>query len=60
MNLYLSSATPSVTASVAVCPQCGELATIKLIEPDPKDRHKERHVFECRDCGLPRSYLIAL
>jgi predicted RNA-binding Zn-ribbon protein involved in translation (DUF1610 family) len=43
-----------------LCPQCGALTIIKLVEPDPKDWHKERHVFECENCGLPRSYVIEL
>ena len=57
MNV-LASTIPSPNASIALCPQCGLLTTIKLVEPDPKDWNKEHHVFECENCGLPRSYLI--
>jgi hypothetical protein len=49
---------PSPTATISRCPQCSAITSIKLIEPDLKDPHKARHVFECEDCGLPRSYLI--
>ena len=58
MNVLTATTIPSPTASIALCPQCGGLTTIKLVEPDPKDWHKERHVFECQRCGLPRSYVI--
>jgi hypothetical protein len=55
---WLISAPPSATASVSWCPQCGRLVTINLVEPDLKDVHKDRHVFECEACGLPHTYLI--
>jgi hypothetical protein len=45
-------------ASVTRCPQCAALASIKLVEPDLKYPYRERHVFECQECGLPRAYLI--
>ncbi len=49
---------PSPTDSISHCPQCGAIMHIKLIEPDPKDACKARHVFECEECGLPRTYFI--
>ena len=60
MKVLTSTTIPSPTASFALCPQCGVLTIIKLVEPDPKDWHKERHVFEYENCGLPRSYVIEL
>jgi predicted RNA-binding Zn-ribbon protein involved in translation (DUF1610 family) len=54
----LTSTAPSSTATIARCPQCGAAARIRLVEPDPEDQHKQRHVFECDECGLPRAYLI--
>ena len=54
----LTSSPPSPTATIACCPQCAAAMIIKLVEPDLKDPLKERHVFECQECGLPRAYLI--
>ena len=54
----LTSSPPSPTATIARCPQCGSVMNIRLIEPDLKDSRKAQHVFECEECGLPRSYLI--
>jgi RNase P subunit RPR2 len=54
----LTSPSLSPKASVTRCPQCAALARIKLVEPDLKYPHQERHVFECQECGLPRTYLI--
>ncbi|MGH6683341.1 MAG: hypothetical protein ACRECA_05360 [Pseudolabrys sp.] len=54
----LTSSQPSSTATVARCPQCTALMNIKVVEPDLKDPLKDRHLFECKDCGLPRTYLI--
>jgi hypothetical protein len=31
---------------------------IKLVEPHPTVSEKEKHTFECKECGLPRTYLI--
>ena len=31
---------------------------IRLVEPDLKDPRKAQHMFECEECGLPRTYLI--
>ncbi len=49
---------PSPTAAIACCPQCGATMRIKLIEPDPREPRKARHVFECKECCLPRTYAI--
>jgi len=54
----LTSFQPSPTAIVSRCPQCAAVMDIKLVEPDLKDPLKERHIFECKECGLPRTYLI--
>lgn len=54
----LTSSPPSATATIARCPQCSSVMNIRLIEPDLKDSRKAQHVFECEECGLPRSYLI--
>ena len=54
----LTSSLPSPTATIARCPQCGSVMNIRLIEPDLKDSRKAQHVFECQECGLPRTYLI--
>jgi predicted RNA-binding Zn-ribbon protein involved in translation (DUF1610 family) len=50
---------PPVTANSFVCPQCGEDARIKLIEPHSVSG-KERRTFECQECGLPRTYTVTL
>src|SRR5215475_5426200 len=47
---------PSSTAIFSRCPQCGAVTRIKLVEPDLKEPSKERHVFECDECCLPRTY----
>jgi predicted RNA-binding Zn-ribbon protein involved in translation (DUF1610 family) len=49
---------PSPSATVLRCPQCAAVMNIKLVEPDLKNPRKERHVFECEECGLSRTYLI--
>jgi predicted RNA-binding Zn-ribbon protein involved in translation (DUF1610 family) len=51
---------PSITATSAPCPQCGKPMDIKLVEPHPTVFNKEKHTFECRECGLPRTYTIRL
>ena len=55
MRMLISSP-PSPTATISCCPQCAATMRIKLIEPDLKDPRKTRHVFECPECGLPRTY----
>jgi predicted RNA-binding Zn-ribbon protein involved in translation (DUF1610 family) len=50
---------PSMTATSMVCPQCGETARIKSIVPHPV-RETEHRTFECRECGLPRTYTVDL
>jgi hypothetical protein len=49
---------PSPTAIFSRCPQCGAVTRIKLVEPDLKEPSKERHVFECDECCLPRTYFV--
>ncbi len=49
---------PSPTATISHCPQYGAIMRIKLIEPDMSDPLKARHVFECEECCLPRTYSI--
>ena len=49
---------PSPTATISHCPQCIAIIHIKLIEPDLKNASKAWHVFECEECGLPRTYFI--
>jgi hypothetical protein len=51
---------PSITATSTSCPQCGKAMDIKLVEPHPTALNKEKHTFECRECGLPRTYTIRL
>jgi hypothetical protein len=58
--LRLVQSLPSITATSAPCPQCGKLMDIKLVEPHLTVFHKEKHTFECRECGLPRTYTIRL
>jgi predicted RNA-binding Zn-ribbon protein involved in translation (DUF1610 family) len=50
---------PSITASSVSCPQCGQMMHIKSVEPHPVSE-KENHTFECRECGLPRTYTMKL
>jgi predicted RNA-binding Zn-ribbon protein involved in translation (DUF1610 family) len=50
---------PSMTATSAACPQCGEAARIKSIVPHPASE-KEDRTFECQECGLPRTYTMEL
>jgi predicted RNA-binding Zn-ribbon protein involved in translation (DUF1610 family) len=50
---------PSVTATWVACPQCGEAATIKSIVPCLEPKREDR-TFECRECGLPRTYSMKL
>jgi len=33
---------------------------IKSVEPHPTTPKKEKHTFECRECGLPRTYVLSL
>ena len=49
-----------ITATSVPCPQCGEAMDIKWIEPHPATCEKENHVFECGECGLPRTYAVKL
>jgi predicted RNA-binding Zn-ribbon protein involved in translation (DUF1610 family) len=58
--LRLVRSLPSVTATSAPCPQCGQRMDIKLVEPHPSVFHKEKHTFECRECGLPITYTLDL
>jgi hypothetical protein len=55
----LTSRPPSPTATISRCPQCGAVMHIKLIEPDLKEVSKARHVFECEECSLPRTYFFS-
>jgi rubredoxin len=55
MRMLISSPL-SPTATISRCPQCAATMRIKLIEPDLTDPRKTRHVFECPECGLPRTY----
>jgi ribosomal protein S14 len=58
--LRLIQPSPSITATSTPCPQCGEPTDIKLVEPHPTDFEKEEHTFECKECGLPRTYIMQL
>jgi hypothetical protein len=58
LRAFLTSSPPSPIATISCCPQCAADMRIKLVEPDLKDPVKARHVFECQECGLPRTYLI--
>src|SRR6516165_4756895 len=51
---------PSITATSVRCPQCGEQMYIKLVVPDPAISTKEKHTFECGECGLVRAFTIKL
>jgi hypothetical protein len=55
----LTSRPPSPTATISRCPQCGAVMHIKLVEPDLKEVSKTRHVFECEECSLPRTYFFS-
>jgi predicted RNA-binding Zn-ribbon protein involved in translation (DUF1610 family) len=50
---------PSATATWVACPQCGEAAPIKSIVPCLESEREDR-TFECRECGLPRTYSMKL
>ena len=58
--LRLVQPSPSITAASAPCPQCGEAMDIKLVEPHPMLSKKEKRTFECKECGLPRTYIMKL
>jgi hypothetical protein len=55
----LAQSPPSGTAALITCPQCGQQASIKRIEPDPV-APRENRTFQCEECGLPRTYSIAI
>jgi predicted RNA-binding Zn-ribbon protein involved in translation (DUF1610 family) len=57
--ISLVQSPPSITAISFVYPQCGEAARIKSIEPHSAS-DMERRTFECRECGLPRTYTVTL
>ncbi len=54
----LTSTAPLSKAATARCPQCGGAMDIRLVEPDLRDARKAQHMFECKECGLPRIYLV--
>jgi predicted RNA-binding Zn-ribbon protein involved in translation (DUF1610 family) len=58
--LRLVQSVPSITATSVPCPQCGEPMDIKLVEPHPTVFKKEKHTFACRECGLPKTYVLKL
>ena len=58
--LRMVQLSPSIMATSMPCPQCGEPTYIKLVEPHPTVSEKEKHVFECGECGLPRAYIMQL
>ena len=58
--LRLVQSLPSITAPSTPCPQCGKPMDIKLVEPHATVFNKEKHTFEWRECGLPRTYTIRL
>jgi predicted RNA-binding Zn-ribbon protein involved in translation (DUF1610 family) len=49
---------PAITATSTACPQCGEIANIRLVEPDATLSDNEKHTFICSACGLPRTYVF--
>jgi uncharacterized Zn finger protein len=49
---------PSLTATSAPCPRCGDLMRIKLVVPHPATLTKEKHTFECGECGLVRAFMM--
>jgi predicted RNA-binding Zn-ribbon protein involved in translation (DUF1610 family) len=57
--ISLMQSFPPITATSFACPQCGEAARIKSIEPHPASE-AEKRTFECRECGLPRTYTVKL
>jgi predicted RNA-binding Zn-ribbon protein involved in translation (DUF1610 family) len=58
--LRLLPSQPSITSTSFDCPQCGGATQIKLVEPHPTTPGQERRIFECRECGLPRAYVMVL
>jgi predicted RNA-binding Zn-ribbon protein involved in translation (DUF1610 family) len=54
----LMQSLPSITATSFSCPQCGKLMDIKLVEPHLTVSKKEKHTFQCSECGLPKTYDI--
>jgi hypothetical protein len=58
--LRLVQPSSSITAASTPCPQRGEPMDIKLVEPHPTVSKREKHTFECKECGLPRTYIINL
>jgi hypothetical protein len=52
----LAQLAPSLPATSVRCPQYGHAARIKSVEPHPL-LAIERHIFECQECGLPRTYI---
>jgi ribosomal protein S14 len=58
--LRLIQPSPSIMATSTPCPQCGEQTDLKLVEPHPTDSENENHTFECKECGLPRTYIMKL
>ena len=57
-QMRMLTSPPSPTATISHCPQCGAIMHIKLIESDLRAPLKARHVFECEECCLPRTYSI--
>jgi predicted RNA-binding Zn-ribbon protein involved in translation (DUF1610 family) len=55
--INLVQSLPPITAVSFACPQCGEPARLKAIEPHPVAQTEVR-TFECRECGLPRTYVV--
>jgi hypothetical protein len=55
MPMMNISAPPYATI-VAQCPQCDGPAKLRVVEPDQSRSDREWHVFQCDECGLPRSY----
>jgi predicted RNA-binding Zn-ribbon protein involved in translation (DUF1610 family) len=52
---------PALPALAVSCPQCGQAARLKSVEPESHAvLRMERHTFECPECGLPRSYRLRL
>jgi len=50
--------TSTIPSSTATMRAADAAMGIRLVEPDLKDPRKAQHVFECEECGLPRTYLI--
>jgi hypothetical protein len=56
----LAQSLPSGTAVRITCPQCGGSRQVSSgLEPDPV-APRENHTFQCEECGLPRTYTIAI